>query len=449
MICKHTNRISPLLTDLYQLTMLEAYIREGMEETAVFEFYVRSLPKNRGFLVSAGLESVLSFLEDLAFTEEEIDWLSATGRFTGKLFDYLRGCRFTGDVYAIPEGTIFFANEPLIRIVAPLPLAQLVETRIINLLHFETIIASKAARCVLAARDKAMLVDFGLRRAHGAEAGIMAARSSYLAGFAGTATVLAGMHYDIPVFGTMAHSYIEAYGNEEEAFVAYGMANPGNVTLLIDTYDAIRGAHRAANAALTLKSKGVATRAIRLDSGDILSLSGEVRKILDDRGLAEVQIFVSGDIDEYAIRDLLARGAPIGGFGVGTKLVTSEDAPYLQCAYKLMEYAGTPRMKKSSAKATMPGCKQVFRRLENGVVTGDTITLEGDTQNGLPLIMKVMEKGNRLLPAPDLKELRARAKNQLMLLPEDMRRLDASQAYPVDIAPALLRLKENAEKSLV
>lgn len=442
------NRTSPLLTDLYQLTMLEAYLREGLEETAVFEFYVRNLPEKRNFLVSAGLESVLSFLENLAFTGEEIRWLSSTGRFSDRSLDYLRGCSFTGDVYAIPEGTIFFAGEPLIRIAAPLPLAQLVETRIINLLHFETIIASKAARCVLAAGDRAQLVDFGLRRAHGAEAGILAARSSYLAGFAGTATVLAGFLYDIPIFGTMAHSYIEAHGDEEQAFVDYGMANPGNVTLLIDTFDTMRGARRAADAVLALKERGIATRAVRLDSGDIPVLSAAVRKILDDRGLEEVKILVSGDMDEYAIRDLLAVEAPIDAFGVGTKMDTSEDAPYLQCAYKLMEYAGTPRLKKSPAKATMPGRKQVFRRFANGIMNGDTVTLEGDDLPGLPLIAKVMDNGKRLLPAPDLKELRARTREQLGSLPGTLRSLDACGACPVDFAPALLRLREEAENSI-
>jgi len=241
---------SPLLTDLYQLTMLEAYLREGMEEKAVFEFYIRNLPKNRGFLVAAGLESVLSYLEGLAFTDEEIAWLASTDRFSKRLLDYLRSLRFMGDVYAMPEGTIFFENEPLIRVEAPIALAQLVETRIINFLHFETSIASKAARCVIAAGEKVILVDFGLRRAHGAEAGILAARASCIAGFAGSATVIAGcLLRRFPSLEPWPIRTLKPTGKEENAFIAYGRANPGNVTLLIDTYDTIRGAHRAADAA--------------------------------------------------------------------------------------------------------------------------------------------------------------------------------------------------------
>ena len=275
---------SPLLTDLYQFTMLETYLQNGMDKTAVFEFYVRKLPENRGFLIATGLDSVLSFLENFEFSPGEIDYLAQTKRFSPKLLDYLSTCRFYGDVYALPEGTVCFANEPLIRIVAPLPVAQLVETRVMNFLHFETTIASKAARCVLAAGGKG-LVDFGLRRTHGAEAGILAARSTYISGFAGTATVIAEKLYGIPIFGTMAHSYIEAFGSEEEAFVAFGRANPNNVTLLIDTYDTLKGARAAVNAARRLSKEGIRTQAVRLDSGDFLALSKEVRSILDQNGL--------------------------------------------------------------------------------------------------------------------------------------------------------------------
>lgn len=438
---------SPLLTDLYQLTMLEAYLRNGMEETAVFEFSVRSLPPNRGFLIASGLESVISFLEDLRFSQEEIDYLAATRRFSQKLLDYVARFRFTGDLYALPEGTVCFANEPLIRVVAPMPQAQLAETRVINLLHIATIIASKAARCMLAADGKAFLVDFGLRRAHGAEAGLIAARAAYIAGFAGTSTVLADALYGIPVFGTMAHSYIEAYGSEEEAFVAYARANPSNVTFLIDTYDTIRGARYAANAAKRLAAEGIRTRAVRLDSGDILSLSKEVRSLLDRSGLPEVQIFVSGNIDEGGIRHLLAAGAPINGFGVGTKLDTSEDAPYLECAYKLVEYAGKPQLKTSPGKATLPGRKQVFRRSENGVIVRDTVTLAGIEEEGVPLLIKVMTQGRRVSPALDLAAIALYTKDQLTALPENLHRLEPDPPYEVDISPALLRLQEETKRA--
>jgi nicotinate phosphoribosyltransferase len=437
---------SPLLTDLYQFTMLEAYLSEGMEETAAFEFYVRDLPAGRGFLVAAGLESLVSFLENLRFSEEEIAYLAGTGRFSRRLLDHLAALRFTGDLYAPPEGTVFFANEPLIRCVAPIPLAQLVETRAINLLHFETLIATKAARCVLAADRNVLLVDFGLRRAHGAEAGLLAARATRIAGFAGTATVLAGARYGIPIFGTMAHSYIEAHESEEEAFLAYARANPANVTLLIDTYDTLRGARHAAAAIKKLAAEGIRTRAVRLDSGDILPLSNEVRTLLDHEGLGDVEIFVSGNIDERSIRRLLAGGAPIDGFGVGTKLDTSEDAPYLECAYKLVEYAGKPRLKTSTGKATLPGRKQVFRRMNGGVIAGDTITLEEERLEGEPLLRKVMEKGRRLETAPDLAAISRYAGEQLQMLPEHLRQMETNPPYDVRISPALERLRELTRK---
>ena len=439
---------SPLLTDLYQFTMLETYLQNGMDKTAVFEFYVRKLPENRGFLIAAGLDSVLSFLENFEFSPVEIDYLAQTKRFSPKLLDYLSTCRFYGDVYALPEGTVCFANEPLIRIVAPLPVAQLVETRVMNFLHFETTIASKAARCVLAAGGKG-LVDFGLRRTHGAEAGILAARSTYISGFAGTATVIAEKLYGIPIFGTMAHSYIEAFGSEEEAFVAFGRANPNNVTLLIDTYDTLKGARAAVNAARRLSKEGVQTSAVRLDSGDFLALSKEVRSILDQNGLPEIRILVSGNVDEIMIRKLLAAGAPIDAFGVGTKLDTSEDAPYMECAYKLMEYDGKPRLKKSSGKATLPGRKQVLRRLQDGIMVGDLVAEEGDLQEGAPLIAKVMDQGKRLSPPSNPAEIAVYTKSQLQSLPEYLRELAVAPSYPVEIAPSLIHLQAMAEQAIV
>jgi len=438
---------TPLLTDLYQLTMAEAYLYAGMEESAAFEFYVRDLPVNRGFLIASGLESVRRFLENLHFSSQDVAYLAQTGRFSKKLLDYLSRLRFTGDLYALPEGTVCFANEPLIRLVAPIPLAQLVETRLINLLHFETIISSKAARCSLAADGRATLVDFGLRRAHGAEAGLLAARSSYMAGFSGSATVLAGALYGIPLFGTMAHSYIEAFGGEQEAFVSYARANRNNVTLLIDTYDTLQGAGHAVKAARQLAQEGIRTHAVRLDSGDIPTLSRQVRNLLDQNDLREVGIFVSGNIDEYAIRKLLDEGAPVNGFGVGTKLDTSEDAPYLECAYKLVEYAGKPRMKTSQGKATWPGCKQIFRRSENGLMSGDTVTVSGDRLEGRPLMEKVMDNGRWLSNSPDLKEIALRVKDQMATLPEHLRRLETVPAYAVAFSSALQKLRSETLRS--
>ncbi|MRR17454.1 MAG: nicotinate phosphoribosyltransferase [Deltaproteobacteria bacterium] len=436
---------SPLLTDLYQLTMLQTYLDAGMSGEAVFEFYVRRLPPTRGFLVACGLESVLDFLTAFHFSPDDIRQLSQTGRFSGKLLDYLASCSFKGDVHALPEGTIFFADEPVLRITAPIPIAQIVETRIINLLNFEVSVASKAARCLLAARGLASLVDFGLRRAHGAEAGMLAARAACAMGFAGTSNVLAGVHYGLPVSGTMAHSYIEAVGDEEEAFLAFARSNRSNVTFLIDTYDTLNGAHHAARAALTLAAEGIATSAVRLDSGDLLALSFGVRRILNDYGLAKVKILASGNLDEYGIDRLMAAGAPIDGFGIGTKLDTVEDAPYLECAYKLAQYAGRPTMKYSSGKQTMPGAKQVFRRFQSGVMTGDTVALADSTEEGVPLLEHVMKEGRRLSAPPSLASIASRTKDQLRTLPLNLRGLAETAPYPVAFDPGLRRLREAAQ----
>jgi nicotinate phosphoribosyltransferase len=433
---------NPLLTDLYQLTMLQGYVDKGMHEEAVFEFYVRSLPGTRGFLLAAGLETLLTFLEGMRFSGEELKYLAGTGRFSQNLLDYLAKFRFRGDVFAIPEGTVFFENEPIIRVVAPLPEAQLVETRLINILHFEILIASKAARCVLAANDRAILVDFGLRRAHGAEAGLLAARAAYIAGFASTSTVLAEPLFGIPISGTMAHSYVEAHEDEVEAFLNFAYANPNNATLLIDTYDVHKGAQKAVEAAIRLKERGIKVRAVRLDSGDLLTLSRDVRQILDRGGFKDMQIFASGNLDEYIIHDLVSQEAPIDGFGVGTKLDTSEDAPYLECAYKLMEYAGQPRFKKSQGKATIPGRKQVFRQLEGKTMVGDIITVEGDEAGGIPLLTKVMSGGQRTTRRQDLKDIASYARSQLQSLPAHFRELKTKPPYPVKISPVLSSLRK-------
>ncbi len=342
---------SVLLTDLYQLNMMQAYLDRGETKAAVFEFFVRKLPRDRGFLIAAGLEQVLGFLAQLRFTREELDWLANTGRFGKNFLDHLADLRFTGDVHAMPEGTVFFADEPILRVTAPLPQAQLVETRVINLLQFQSMIAAKAARMVLAAPGK-RLVDFGLRRAHGAEAGIMAARASYIAGFAGTATVLADKRFGIPIFGTMAHSYIQIHDDETQAFENFARARPKNLILLIDTYDTEAAARKVVALAPELKAAGISIAGVRLDSGDLIALSNKVRRILDEGGLTEVTIFASGGIDETIIRDIIRSGAPIDGFGIGSSLTTSSDAPGLDCVYKLEEYAGLPRRKRSAGKET-------------------------------------------------------------------------------------------------
>lgn len=332
---------SALLTDLYQLTMLLAYREQRMTDTAVFEFFVRKLPQGRNFLIAAGLEQALEFLEKLRFAEDELDWLREQRRFPRDFVDELRRLRFTGDVHAMPEGTIFFPHEPILRVTAPLPEAQLVETRIINILQLQTIVASKAARCVLAAPDK-LLVDFGLRRAHGAEAGLLAARAAYLAGFGGTATVLAGQRFGIPLYGTMAHSFIQAHADESLAFEHFARAHPDNTVLLIDTYDTEAGAAKVVALARRLKQEGIVIQAVRLDSGDLGDHARKVRRILDDGGFPEIRIFASGGLDERIVHDLLAAGAPIDGFGIGTSMVTSEDAPTLSPDFDLAQNRAPP-----------------------------------------------------------------------------------------------------------
>jgi nicotinate phosphoribosyltransferase len=438
---------SALVTDLYQLTMLQGYHAAGMADTAVFEFFVRRLRPGRGFLVAAGLEPVLAFLEDLHFTADELDWLAGTGRFSGEFLATLASLRFTGDVHAMPEGTVFFPNEPILRVTAPISEAQFVETRLMNLLHVQTLIASKAARCVLAAPDR-LLVDFGLRRAHGAEAGVLAARASYLAGFSGTSTVLAGRLFGIPLFGTMAHSFVEAHADETLAFEHFARAQPGNVVLLIDTYDTEAAAHKVVALAPRLAAAGIRIKGVRIDSGDLAEHARRVRGILDAGGLGDAIIFASGDLDEYALRDLLARHAPVDGFGVGTRVDTSSDVPYLDCAYKLQEYAGRARRKRSEGKATWPGRKQVYRIADDaGRMLRDVVTLEGDRQPGEPLIEPVMRNGRRLQPPATLDAIRARVRDNLARLPAPLAALQDGWEYPVQIAPALEALASEVDRS--
>jgi nicotinate phosphoribosyltransferase len=440
------NRESPLLTDLYQLNMMQAYLDRGETRTAVFEFFTRTLPPRRGFLLAAGLEQVLDYLENLRFSAADLEWLQGTRRFKQNLIDYLRELRFDGDVHAMPEGTVFFAGEPILRVTAPLPLAQFVETRLINILHFQSLIAAKAARCVLAAPGK-VLVDFGFRRAHGAEAGLLAARASFIAGFAGTATVLAGEKFALPLYGTMAHSFIESFDDEAAAFESFARSRPDNLVLLLDTYDTEAAARKVVALAPKLKAAGITIRAVRLDSGDLVALAKSVRKILDDGGLAEVTIFASGGLDEDALADFMRCNAPIDGFGIGTHLTTSGDVPAIDCVYKLQEYAGLARRKRSERKATWPGRKQVWRRYSaDGRMSGDCLGLEGHSKDGEPLLDLVMHSGRRVRAAEPLDDIKRRARRELERLPEPLRRLEADATYPVEIAPELVALAAEVDR---
>jgi nicotinate phosphoribosyltransferase len=420
---------SPLSTDLYELNMVQAYLDRAENKEAVFEFFVRRLPARRGFLLA------------------EIDWLKATGRFRANLIDYLASFRFTGDVHAIPEGTVCFPSEPLLRVTAPLPQAQLVETRLINILHYQTLIASKAARMVLAAPGKA-LSDFGLRTAHGAEAGLYSARASYIAGFAGAANVLAGERYGIPIVGTMAHSYVQTHSDEMQAFEDFARARPDGVVLLIDTYDTAQGARKVVRLAPKLKADGIAIRGIRIDSGDLIAQAKTVRRILDDGGCKDVIILVSGGINEDVLAEMSRQAAPIDGFGIGVNLDASIDAPSLDCAYKLQEYAGTARRKLSEGKVTWPGRKQVWRSYDaQGRMRGDVVSLETDSQAGDTLVAPVMRAGKRIAPAPTLAQIRERAAAELNRLPEPLARLQAGVVYPVTISDALKALAAQADRA--
>lgn len=429
-------RDEALLTDLYELTMLRSYLASGMSERAVFELYARRLPRARGFLVAAGLEQALVFLEDLHFDEAELEDLAQSALFGPELLERLRTLRFTGDVDAVPEGTVVFENEPLVRVTAPIAEAQLVETRLMNIVHFQTLIASKAARSTLAAPGK-LLVDFGLRRAHGFEAGLLAARAAYLAGFSGTSNVLAGMRFGIPLYGTMAHSFIEAHEHEIDAFRSFAHANPENVVLLVDTYDT----EEAARKVVSLAAEGICVRGVRIDSGNLGESARLVRRILDAGGLRDCSIFASGGLDELAIVELLGQQAPIDGFGIGTRLDTSADAPYFDCVYKLEEYAGRARRKRSEGKTTWPGRKQIYRHYdETGRMRSDTVTLADEAWSGEPLLVPVMRAGRRLDAAEPLERSRQRAAVQLARLPAHLQALDVAPVYPVRIAPALQQL---------
>jgi len=436
---------SPFLTDLYQLTMLQGYFDQGMKETAVFEFFVRKLPAKRNFLIAAGLDQALAFLESVQFSPEELGWIASYGAFRPGFVRYLEALRFSGDVHAMAEGTVFFPNEPILRVTASIAEAQLVESRLINLLHFETLIASKAARSVLMAPGK-LLVDFGFRRAHGAEAGVLAARASYLSGFAGSATVMAAPLFGIPVYGTMAHSFVQAHDDETTAFEHFARSLPENVILLIDTYDTEAAAEKVVRLAPKLMKDGIKVKGVRLDSGDLADHAFKVRRILDGGGLQNTTIFASGSVDEYVLERLMKQNAPIDGFGIGTHMDTSADAPYLDCAYKLVEYAGKARRKRSEGKVLWPGRKQVFRRYdEAGRMHNDILSLEGDQQEGEPLILPVMKGGRRLTPPEPLQRSRERALAELERLPEPLKSLEAGPVYPVTVAQAVKNLASEVD----
>lgn len=413
-----------LLTDLYQLTMLDAYYRLGMEQMAVFEFFVRRLPERRNFLVAAGLEQVLDYLEQLRFSAEDIDWLASLERFAPATLERLRSFQFTGRVYAMAEGTVFFASEPILRVEAPLPEAQLVESRIINLLHYQTMVASKAARCRLAA-PKAELIDFGMRRAHGAEAAYLGSRASYIAGIDSSATLEACRRFGIPAAGTMAHSFIQAHEREAEAFEKFASCQPKNVVLVIDTYDTAAGARRVVEVARKLSAQGIRIKGVRIDSGDLAQAATCVRHILDAGGCKDIRVVVSGNIDEYAIEAMQIARAPVDTFCLGTRMSISEDAPALDCAYKLQQYAGRPCRKLSQWKETWAGPRQVYRQHDaSGYIAMDVLACEDEVMEGTALLREVMSNGHRGCRSPSLAAVREYCAEQLAELPPELRTLE-------------------------
>ncbi|MEM2081835.1 MAG: nicotinate phosphoribosyltransferase [Candidatus Bathyarchaeia archaeon] len=441
-----------LFTDFYELTMCASYFDNQKFEPATFDLFIRRLPENRSYFLFAGLEQVLLYLKSVKFTEEHLAYLKKHG-FNQQFLDYLRDFRFTGDVWAVPEGTVMFPCEPLIRVTAPIIEAQLVETFLLNTVNLQTTIATKASRVVQAAKGKGV-IEFGLRREHGIDAGMKVARCSYIAGCQGTSNVLAGLAYGIPVFGTMAHSFIMSYEREIEAFRAFAKTFPDRSTLLIDTYDEIAGAEKAVAVAKELEAKGCRLGGVRLDSGDLVEVSKKVRKILDENGLQYVKIFASGDLDEFRIEDLLNKGAKIDAFGVGTKMGTSADRPYVDVIYKLcetMNKKGTfsPIMKLSEGKATLPGRKQVYRfKDENGNFAKDVIALTDEKIEGEPLLVKVMEKGEIVYDLPSLEKIRETAAENLAWLPVKYKKLTNAPMYPVELSRELEKLIRRLKRQL-
>lgn len=438
-----------LLTDLYQLTMAACYFDQDMHEEATFSLFIRKYPPNRGYFVAAGLEEALNYLSTLKFGEDDLAYLESTGLFHRPFLDFLKGLRFTGEVFAMPEGSIFFKDEPLLEVSAPIIEAQLAETFIINAVSLQTLIATKASRSLHAAQGRPV-IDFSLRRTQGTDAGLKVARASYLAGFTGTSNVLAGKLYGIPIFGTMAHSYITSFKEEIEAFRVFAKNFPKTTTLLIDTYDNYAGAHKAAQVAKEMEARGERLRAVRLDSGDIANISKKVRQILDEEGVNYARILASGGLDEYEIAQILAGGGQVDLFAVGTKMGVSADAPYFDIAYKLVKYAGRPLMKLSTGKVTLVDKKQVFRFFDDaGRMARDVIALRDEpVPGGRPLLKKVMEHGRIIKPLPGLKESRDYFASQFALLPPEYKAIEKPAPYPVHLSPGLEHLQSQVEQEI-
>lgn len=425
-----------LFTDLYELTMVRAYWAEGMEDQATFSMYARSLPEGRNYFLAAGLGPTLRHLENFTFTDESLEYLEGRDEFDDTFIERLSDFEFTGSVRAVAEGTPVFPNEPLIEVTAPIAEAQLAETIVMNQIHFATVVASKAARIVEAAGNRDV-IDFGPRRMHGTDAGLKAARAFYIAGVAATSNVLAGQKYGVPITGTMAHSYIQAHDSERDAFERFSETFPETV-LLVDTYDTLEGVDKVIELA-EARGSDFAVRGIRLDSGDLGDLARRSRKKLDDAGLENVEIFASGGLDEYSIARLVEADAPIDGFGVGTSMGVARDAPALDIAYKLVEYAGSGRLKLSPGKKILPGPKQVYRIENDDCADYDVLARSREDFSGRPLLRSVMQNGEITDPeAFDLNASRERAERLIARLPERIRSIESPRdPYEVRVSQSL------------
>ncbi len=438
-----------LLIDLYQLTMAQGYFQSRKVEPATFSLFVRAYPPDRGYFVSAGLEDVLNFLEEFAFQSEDIDYLRSTKIFADEFLDFLKGLSFTGEVWAIPEGRLFFKDEPILEVTAPLIEAQLVESFIINQVNLQSLIASKAARCVHAAQGRPV-VDFSLRRTQGIDAGMKVARVSYIGGCTSTSNTLAGKRYGIPIVGTMAHSFVSSFDHEIDAFRSFAASFPNSSTLLIDTYDTVVGARRAVTVAHEMAAKGQRLKGVRIDSGDLLLLAREVRRIFDAAGLSYVKIVGSGGLDEYDLAELSEANAPYDLYGVGTRMGVCADAPWLDMAYKLVDYNGRPVLKLSTGKISLPGPKQIFRSTQpQGQLKGDLLGLRDENHRGAePLLKKVMENARRVAPLPSLKEIRAIFLEEFGHLDDRLKSIRNPALYPVELSPRLKRLQEEIQEKI-
>jgi nicotinate phosphoribosyltransferase len=435
-----------LLTDLYQLTMAQSYFREQRMESATFSLFIRSYPPNRGYFVSAGLLDVLAYLEDFAFDASGLDYLATQKLFSDDFLHYLTDLHFTGDVWAIPEGRVFFKDEPIIEITAPIIQAQIVETFVINQLHLQTLIASKAARCVHAAAGRPV-VDFALRRTHGTDAGMKVAWESYIAGCAGTSNVLAGSRYGIPVVGTMAHSFVMSFDREIDAFRAYAASFPDSAILLIDTYDTAAGAANAAQVAQEMAAHGKKLIGVRIDSGDLAAQARAVRKILDEAGFADCKIIGSGGLDEYELAELAK--VPFDSYGVGTKMGISADAPWTDISYKLVEYQDRPVLKLSTGKASWPGKKQLFRfRDSNGQLERDLVGLRDEKLPGERLLKQVMRDGRLSETYPSLVEIRKVFEADFSALPKGVKAIRDPSVYAVEFSPRLQALRDQITEKI-